>query len=109
MKDYSEEFKILLEKYKEKGIEYGKPVNYLEFRNGLAIEEMEKEFLGFKNLAFTERQIKEGEKRYKIYHVYSSKKGRVYIVTFRDKIRIISIYPLGPGTVKRYYKAKFKK
>jgi len=109
MKDYSEEFKILLEKYREKEVEYGKPIDAIEFRNGLPIKEMEKELFVFKNLEFTERQMKEGERRYKIYHVYSSKKGRVYIITFRDKLRIISIYPLGPSTVKRYYQAKFKK
>ena len=109
MKNYSEEFKQLIEKYKEKGFEYGKPIDYIEFRNGCSIEEMEKELLEFKNLKFIEKQTIENEKRYKAYFVYSSKRGRVYIMTFTNKIRIISIYPLGPSTVKRYNRAKFKR
>lgn len=109
MKDFSEEFKILIEKYINKGIDYGKPKEYLEFRNGCSIEEMEKDLLEFKNLKFTEMQVIYEEKRFKTYHVYSSNKGRVYVVTFPDKIHIITIYPLGRSTVRRYHKAKFKK
>ena len=109
MKDYSEEFKNLIGQYKDKEFEYGKQIEYLEFRNGCSIEEMEKELLDFKYLKFVEKQINENEKRYKTYHVYSSKKGRVYIVTFRHKIRVITIYTLGPGTLKKYNRAKFKK
>ncbi|MBU0959328.1 MAG: hypothetical protein KKB31_05275 [Nanoarchaeota archaeon] len=109
MKDHSEEFRILIEKYKERGLEYGKPKEYIEFRNSCSIEELEKALLEFKDLKFVERQVKEGEKRYKTYHVYSSKRGRVYVITFTDKIRIISIYPLSQSTVKRYHRAKFKK
>jgi len=108
MNDYSEELKKLIEQHKEKGFEYGKPIKYLEFRNGCSIEEMEKDLLDFKDLIFTEKQFKENEKRYKTYHVYTSKRGRVYVITFRQKIRIITIYPLGPNTTKRYHKAKFK-
>ena len=109
MKDYSEELGKLLEKYKNKGFEYGKPKEYLEFRNSASIEEMEKELLNLKDLEFTERQLREGEKRYKTYHIYSSSKGRVFVVTFTEKIRIITIYPLGQSTTKRYRKAKLKK
>ena len=109
MKDYVEELKRLIEKYKKKGFEYGKPINYLEWRNGCSIKEMERELLEFKDIKFVEKQIKDKEKRYKTYHVYSSKRGRAYVITFRNKIRIITIYPLGPHTIRRYHKAKFKK
>ena len=42
-KDYTEEVKELIEKYKKEGFEWGKPVDYLEFRNGCSKEEMIKE------------------------------------------------------------------
>lgn len=109
MKDYSEEIRELIEKYKTKGFEYGKPVDYLEFRNGCSKEEFEKEILEMEGLVFTEKQIKENEKRYKLYFVYTKKIGRVYILMFKEKIRIITIYPLGKRTVRRYNLAKFKK
>ena len=109
MKDYSDELKDLIDKYKEKGFEYGKPIEYLEFRNGCSIKELEKELLEFNDLTFVERQIIINEKRYKVYYVFSNKKGRVYVIAFREKIRIITIYPLGQSTIKRYNKAKFKR
>ncbi|MBS3074705.1 hypothetical protein J4447_04635 [Candidatus Pacearchaeota archaeon] len=37
MQDYSEELRGLIERYKVNGFEYGKPVDYLEFRNGCPI------------------------------------------------------------------------
>lgn len=77
MKNYSEEVKELIEKYKEWGFEYGKPISYLEFRAGCSKEEIEEEILNLIGLEFTWRQIKEGEKRYKLYFVYSNKSGRV--------------------------------
>lgn len=107
-KNYSVEIKSLIDKYKERGFEWGKPIDYLEFRNGLSKEEMEKEILDYNNVEFVEKQKEQGENRYKIYFVYSSKKGRVYVLTFREKIRIITIYPIGRQTL-RNYKRKFKK
>jgi uncharacterized DUF497 family protein len=109
MKDYSEELRGLIQEYKDNGFEYGKPKSYLEFRNGCSIEEMEKELIKLNDLKFTEKQIKEGEKRYKVYYVYTKRRGRVYVLTFRKKIRIITIYPLGPGTLNKYNRARFKK
>jgi len=109
MKDYSEEVKRLIEKFKERGFEYGRPKEYLEFRNGTSIKEIEKELLEQRDLKFIEKQLREGEKRYKLYYVYNKRKGRVYVITFRNKIRIITIYPLGPGTLNKYHKKRFKK
>jgi len=107
-KNYLEELRILIEKYKEKGFEWGKPLDYLEFRNGCSKEEMENEILDCGNAEFVEKQKEQGEKRYKLYFVYSSKTGRVYVLKFTEKIRIITVYPIGRQTLKNY-KRKFKK
>jgi len=107
-KDYSEELKELIDKYKEKGFEWGKPIEYLEFRNGCSREELEREILDYNNVEFVEKQKEQGETRYKLYFVYSSKKGRVYVLRFTNKIRIITVYLIGRHTLKNY-KRKFKK
>ena len=108
VKDYSEEVKELIEKYKDNGFEWGKPIDYLEFRNGCSREEMEKEILDYQNIDFVEKQIEQDETRYKLYFVYSSRNGRVYVLKFTNKIRIITVYPLGRATLKNY-KRNFKK
>ena len=107
-KDYLEEVKELIDNYKEKGFEWGKPIDYLEFRNGCSKEDMEKEILDYNNIEFVEKQKEQGETRYKLYFVYSSKTGRVYVIKFTEKIRIITVYPIGKQTL-RNYKRKFKK
>ena len=106
--NYLEELKIKIEKQKEKGFEWGKPIDYLEFRNGCSREEMEKEILSCNNSEFVEKQKEEGETRYKLYFVYSSKTGRVYVLKFTEKIRVITVYSLGRQTLKNYER-KFKK
>jgi len=108
VKNYLEELKILIEKYKDNGFEWGKPIDYLEFRNGCSKEEMEKEILDCGNAEFVEKQKEQGETRYKLYFVYSSKTGRVYVLKFTGRIRVITIYPIGRHTLKNY-KVKFKK
>ena len=107
-KDYKEEVKELIEKYKNKGFEWGKPIDYLEFRNGCSHEEMEKELLDYDNVEFVEKQKEQDETRYKLYFVYSSRTGRVYVLKFTEKIRIITVYLLGRTTLKNY-KQNFKK
>jgi len=107
-KDYLNELKENIKKYKDKGFEYGKPIKYLEFRNGISKEEIEKEIIELNNIEFVERQNIESEKRYKLYYIYSSRSGRVYVLKFTEKIRIITIYPLGRTTLKNY-KRRFKK
>ena len=108
VKDYCEEVKELIEKHKEKGFEWGKPIEYLEFRNGCSREEMEKELLDYNNVEFVEKQKEEDETRYKLYIVYSFRSGRVYVLKFTEKIRIITVYPLG-RTILKKYKEKSKK
>ena len=107
-KDYSEELKDLIDKYKEKGFEWGKPIDYLEFRNGCSREEMEKEILDHDDIEFVEKQGEQGETRYKLYFVYSSRTGRVYVMKFTEEIRIITVYPIERQTLKNY-KRKLKK
>ena len=108
-KNYIEELKILIENYKEKGFEYGKPIEYLEFRNSMTKEEIEKEILSLENLEFVEKQFIEEDTRYALYYVYSGSRGRVYVLRFTNKIRIITVYPLGRTTLKNYNRGKFKK
>jgi len=108
VKNYAEELKDLISKYKDKGFEWGKPIEYLEFRNGCSKEEMEIEILNYDNVEFVEKQLEQDETRYKLYFVYSSKTGRVYVLKFTEKIRIITVYPIGKTTLKNY-KGKFKK
>lgn len=108
LKNYSEELKSLIEKYKDKGFEWGKPIDYLEFRNGCSREDMEREILNANNIEFVEKQKEQCETRYKLYFVYDFKKGRVYVLKFTEKIRVITVYPLGKQTLKNY-KRKFKK
>ena len=66
------------------------------------------EVLNFTNIEFVEKQKEQGETRYKLYFVYSSKTGRVYVLKFTKKIRIITVYPIGLHTL-RHYKRRFKK
>jgi len=40
--------------------------------------------------------------------VYSSKTGRVYVLKFTERIRVITVYPIGRQTLKNY-KRKIKK
>lgn len=108
-RDYSEELKNLIKKYKKEDIEYGKPLDYLLFRNKAAKEKIEKEIFECKNLEFTEKQERNREIRYVLYFVYSRKKGRAYILKFNKKIRVITIYPIGKRTLRRYRKKRFKK
>lgn len=108
LKNYNEELKELIEKYKGSGFEWGKPIDYLEFRNGCSREEMEKEILDCSNVEFVEKQKEQEESRYKLYFLYDFKRGRVYVLTFTHKIRVITVYPIGKQTLKNY-KRKFKK
>lgn len=105
IKDYSKEVKDLVKKYKKENIEYGKPFDFLLKRVKANKEEVEEEILGCKNLSLTQKQTKDREIRYALFFVYSKRKGRQYVITFREnKIRIITIFPLGRKTIKRYNK-----
>ena len=91
------------------GIEYGKSKKLLSFKGNINEDEIEKELLNFHHLTFTEKQTRDGEIRYALYFVYSKKRGLVFVITFRERIRLITIYPLGKTTLQKYFQKRFKK
>lgn len=104
-KDYSNEVKDIIKKYKKEDIIFGKRLDSLMSRVKSNKQETEDEILNCNNLSLTEKQNKGGEIRYKLYFLYSNKKGRGYVITFRDaNLRIITIFPLGRKTIKKYKK-----
>lgn len=105
IKNYSEEVKKIIEKYKKENITIGKEIDFLLKRNEVSREEIVSEILSCKNLFLTKKQVKDGETRYVLFFLYNNRKGRQYVITFRDKeLRIITIFPLGRKTIKRYKK-----
>ena len=109
LKDYSEEVKGLLKRFYERGFEFGKSEEYLKHRTGASFGEMAEELKNCKFLKFTERREAEGEKRYTLYFVYNKRSGRAYAITFRDKIRVITAFPLGHRTLIKYNRKRFKR
>lgn len=109
MEDLKKEVKELIKKYKKDDFEYGKPFDYLIFRNKTSKNEIEEEIINHRNLEFVEKQERKNETRYVLYFVYSRKKGRAYVLKFNAKIRVITIYPVGRKTLRKYRKKRFKK
>jgi len=103
------EVRELIDKLKSNGFEYGKPLDYFLKRNRVLEEiEFKQDILNLKNLVKIVKQSYPNEVRYVLYFVYSSKIGRVYTLTFRDRIRVITIFPLGRTTLRKYKKTRFK-
>ena len=107
--DFSEEARKKISELKEKGFEFGKSERYLNHRTGITLENMKTELRNLNNLVFTDRKDINGEIRYTLYFVYNKRSGRAYAITFRDKIRVITAFPLGRRTLNKYYKQRFKK
>jgi len=105
--DYTKEVKELLKKYSDKEVIFGKDENYLLERISATKEDIIEDLFLNKDLIFTEKQYKTNEIRYALFYAYSKKKGRVYAITFLDKIRIITAYPLGRKTLLKYKKKRF--
>ena len=106
-KDYSETLKKLIKNYKKEDIVYVKPLDILLSRIKATKEEIEEELMNLKNLEFTEKQEKDEETRYVLFFVHSKRKGRVYVITFTNKIKLITIFPIGRKTLRRYRKKRF--
>ena len=71
--------------------------------NGVVIKHFD--ILNCDNLSFTNKQIKSGETRYALFFIYNKKEDRKYIITFREpKLRVITAFPLGRKTLKKYRK-----
>ena len=103
--DYSDEVKNFIKKYTQYDFEYGKDLKFLTKRMGATQEEINNEILNCDNLSFANKQIKDSETRYALFFIYNKKEGRKYIITFREqKLRIITAFPLGRKTLKRYRK-----
>ncbi|MEK6833610.1 MAG: hypothetical protein AABY32_06205 [Nanoarchaeota archaeon] len=104
-RDYSNEIKEMIRQYKKESIEYGKDLNLFLRRLKVTKEEIDEEILKCDSLSFTEKQIKENEIRYALFFVYSKRKGRKYVITFREpRLRIITTFPLGKRTLRKYRK-----
>lgn len=72
---------------------------------------MKNELLNGKNLVHVVKQevvyLNQKEERFQCYFVYSKTKGRCYILKFEEVIKVITVFPLGRTTLKRYTR-KFK-
>ena len=104
-KDCADEVRNLIKQYKKENIVFGKPLDFLLPRIKISKEEIENEIISCNNLSLAKKQVKDGEIRYALFFVYGKKKGREYIITFRDyNLRIITAFPLGRKTLKKYRK-----
>lgn len=107
--DCSIEVRTLIKKYKREDIEFGKPMNIISHDIHLTEEQIKDELFSLKDITCTAKQNVSGEIRYVIYFVYGKVKGRAYTLTFRNKIRVITVIPLGKRTLRKYYRTKFIK
>ena len=100
-----DEFKVGLRKYKKEDIEFGKSLDFLLSRLKTTKDKIEGEILNCDKLSFIEEQSKDNETRYALFFIYDKRKGREYVITFRNnKLRIITIFPLGRKTLIKYRK-----
>jgi hypothetical protein len=112
-RDKSNVVKERVKRYKKDQIIFTKSriINWLCKINNMIVEEMKEEVLNPANLTFTEEQQIEyegkKEERFRCYFVYSNNRGRCYILKFDKQIKVITVFPLGRTTLKRYRK-RFK-
>lgn len=109
-KDYSDEVKELIKRYNgEEDIILLKSDTYLTQRNNIATGEIKKEILEAQKLYYTEKQERQNRVRYVLFFKYSNKRGRCYVLEFDDKIRVVTVFPLGKKTLKKYGLKRFIK
>lgn len=112
-KDWTILVKDKTKKYSKAQILFTKTklIDWLCQRNNSTVDMMAGEILLCKDVVFCEKQevAFEGEKeeRFRCYFVYSHNKGRCYVLRFNNVIKVITAFPLGRTTLKRYRK-KFK-
>ena len=112
-KDWSEFVRKKIKKYVMNDILFTKLnlLDWLEERNKCTVKEMKSELHQLENLVFVEKQevLYEGinEERYRCYFVYSRSRGRCYILRFNAPIKVITVFPLGRVTLRKY-KKRFK-
>jgi hypothetical protein len=98
-----------LKTYNSSEIFYCKPLDYLCFRNRCSKREFEFDLLSGRNLKCVNPHKRKGELRYGLYFIYNKRRGRVYVVKFEKFLKVVTIYPIGPKTLNRYNKRRFKK
>ena len=88
-----------------------KEINFLERRNKCTLQEMKEELRSLEHLAFAYKQIStyqgKNEERFRCYVVYSGTRGRCYVLRFNHQIKVITVFPLGRRTLRKY-KKRFK-
>ncbi|MEK6932955.1 MAG: hypothetical protein AABW56_04150 [Nanoarchaeota archaeon] len=105
--NHLDELKNLIQNHKEKGIRYGKSLDFLLKRIKRTKEDVEHDIFSLNNLEHIEKQEKSGETRFVLFFVHTKRKGIEYVLTFKDKIVIITAFPLGKRTLIRYRKKRF--
>jgi|SRR3989344_2164559 len=104
-KDYSEEVKAIIKTYNKENIVFGKDIDLLLKRVEASKEQIEEEIMSCNSLSFVKKQVKDNEIRYALFFIYGKKKGRQYVITFRNReLRIITVFTLGKKTLKKYSK-----
>ena len=112
-RDKSDVVKEKVKKYTKDQIIFTKSriLDWLCKRNNTTVEKMKEEVLDLNDLTFTERQqveyMTEKEERFRCYFIYSNNRGRCYVLKCDNRIKIITVFPLGRTTLKRYRK-RFK-
>jgi hypothetical protein len=109
-KNYSDEVKELIKRYnKEEDIVLLKSDIYITKRNNTTTEEIKREILEVQKLYYTEKQERQDGVRYALFFKYSNKKGRCYVIEFNNKIKVVTVFPLGKKTLKKYELKRFIK
>ena len=112
-KDWSGDVKEKTKKYSQEQIIFTKTelIDWLCKRNNTTADKLKKEVLNPINLAFAEKQQAKfegkNEERFRCYFVYSKNKGRCNILRFKNDLKIITVFPIGRTTLKKYRK-RFK-
>lgn len=112
-KDWSNVVKEKTKRYSTDQIIFTKTklIDWLCKRNNSNLDKMKDEIICLKSLTFSEKQEMEfegvKEERFRCYFVYSNSKGRCYVLRFNNNIKVITVFPLGRTTLKRYRK-RFK-
>ena len=86
-------------------------LSWLEERNKSSLEQLRKDLFNFNQLVHVEKQeVEYGpliEERYRCYFIFTQNRGRCYVIKFNHQIKVITAFPLGRTTLKRY-RRKFK-
>lgn len=107
--DYTGEVKELIKKYKKEDIVFDKTLKYLCERNIADENEFKEEIINCNDIAYTEKQERFQGTRYALFFIYNKKKGRCYVLEFNTQIVVVTIFPLGRRTLRRYKSKRFIK